>query len=122
MNTALLIYLVMQLDSIREFLVFIVAASAIVSGVTSFFMLMIALDNEADSEMYIAISRWFKRFAPIALASMVMFALIPSTKTAIYMVGGSGLVEALQSEHAQEVGVKAYRLLMKKLDEELSDD
>ena len=92
MSTALLIYWVMQLDSIRVFLVFIVAASATVSGVASFFMLMIALDNEADSEVYIAISRWSKRFASIALASMLIYTLVPSTKTAVYMVGGSGVV------------------------------
>ena len=111
----------MQLDSIRDFLFFIVVISAIASGVALFFMLMIVLDNETDSELYITISRCFKKIAPIALASMLIYTLVPSTKTAIYMVGGSGVVEILQSEQAQEVGGKAYRLLMKKLDDELKE-
>ena len=121
MNTALLIYLVMQLDSIRDLVGFILIFSLVASGVSLVFMILFVVDHDTDDKAYIAISRWFKRVAPIALASAIIFTIIPSSKTAIYMIGGAGVVEVLQSEQAQEVGGKAYRLLMKKLDEELAE-
>ena len=121
MNTALLIYLVMQLDNIRDLFGVILVFSLIMSGVALFFMILFVIDHDTDNETYIAVSRWFKRGVLIALASAIIFTVIPSTKTAIYMIGGAGVVELLQSEQAQEVGGKAYQLLMKKLNKELAE-
>ena len=121
MNTAFLIYLVMQLDTVNGLLGAIVTISLCVLSLMAFFMAMLILDNDTDEEAYKVLSQWFKKIVPVALAFSLIFTLMPSTKTAIYMTGGAGVVEILQSEQAQEVGGKAYRLLMKKLDEELEE-
>ena len=121
MSTALLIYLVMQLDSFRILFGTTLIISVSVLALLQFLKLLFVLDHNTNEEAYKNTSRWFKKIVPITLISMVFFMLIPKTETAIYMVGGAGVVELLQSEQAQEVGGKAYRLLMKKLDEELKE-
>ena len=121
MNTALLIYLVIQLDSIRILFGVILLVSVVALTLTSFFKLVFVLDGKTDNEAYKSVSRWSKKIAQIGVVAAIMFTLIPKTETATYMVGGAGVVELLQSEQAQEVGGKAYQLLMKKLDEELRE-
>ena len=72
MKTALLIYLVMQLDSILGFLWLIAIASSIALVLMLFAITMFILDDDTDNELCRVISRQLKKIAPIALSSMVM--------------------------------------------------
>ena len=129
MNTALLIYLVMQLDTAVTMIIIALIVSILVMLVSAlvyavyhdekfsgFDRTRITAEENCQKSKTIG-KRSF--YSAIVLSCLVVF--VPSTKTAIYMIGGSGVVEVLQSEQAQEVGGKAYRLLMKKLDEELAE-
>ena len=131
MNTALLIYLVMMLDTISAFF----TIAAVLSAVATVLCVIIFSTYYSDqfNDAYIdgfrkqceKNSQLAQKIGSRAFYSSIVFIFLavitPTTKTAIYMIGGSGVVKVLQSEQAQEVGGKAYRLLMKKLDEELAE-
>lgn len=57
----------------------------------------------------------------LALASLVIFALVPSQKNLLMIFGGTEAYRVLQSPEAREIGGKSLQLLNKKLDEALAD-
>lgn len=127
MNTAFLIYLVMQLDSINDVLSFFVAMTFLGMGAAIVFNVGAWLEVNDSGDKVKAEKKenldFITRIRKKAVAAFVILVLIvtltPSTKTAIYMIGGSATIEALQSEEAKEIGGKVLELLQKKLDEEL---
>lgn len=127
MSTEFLIYFVMQLDSINTVLKFFVAMTFLVTGGAITFNVVAwsgaKLEEGAtdkDKEILDSISRIRKKAVVVFITIVFITALMPTTKTAIYMIGGSATIEALQSPEAKEIGGKALELLQKKLDEELS--
>lgn len=126
MNTAFLIYLVMQLDSINNVLNFFVAMMFLFAGGAIGLNVMVWLDvnteegaTDKHKETLDIILRIRKKAVVVFIALVFITTLMPSTKTAIYMIGGSATIEVLQSPEAKEIGGKALELLQKKLDEEL---
>lgn len=127
MNTAFLIYLVMQLDSINKALegFAFLAIILVLASIGLNLMVWISVDERGDKatdkekENLDYISRIRKKVVVAFLVLVLIVTLTPTTKTAIYMIGGSATIEALQSEEAKEIGGKVLELLQKKLDEEL---
>lgn len=127
MNTAFLIYLVMQLDSISALLGLLVTVAFFMAGGAIGFNVIAWNDAsreraaEKDKEALDCIVRIRKKAVAVFIILVCITALTPNTKTAIYMIGGSATIEALQSPEAKEIGGKVLELLQKKLDEELGE-
>lgn len=125
MNTAFLIYLVMQLDSLNSALTALAALASVALVIAILFNVMIWDDvvnpilGEQDRGGLDDITSVRKKLTVLFAVLVLIATLMPSTKTAIYMIGGSATIEALQSDEAKEIGGKALELLQKKLDEEL---
>lgn len=125
MNTAFLIYMVMQLDSIN-FALYVLATLAFMALIIASFLNILIWDDvvnpimgKPDKGRLKSAVRVRKKLTAVFVGLILIAMVMPNTKTAIFMIGGSATIEVLQSPEAKEVGGKVLELLQKKLDEEL---
>ena len=119
-----LLYLFTRLDNIKEISgVFLVICAVLLVG--SFIVMTInnpdqdysrseKRDHEQAKRMFNSMKPWF-----FALLFIVMF--VPNQKAAMFIVAGTGVIEAAKTDTAQRIATKSVGVVEKYLDEMLND-
>lgn len=120
MNEALWLYAFTRLDSL---LVLFLILSIVLAFVSMGCALAAYEDDPWHSTERKALAKKLRKVWPKTSAASVFFAilmaLIPSKNDAIFIVAGTGVIEAAKSEHVQRVAGKAAAVVEKALDDYL---
>lgn len=118
------LYLFTRLDNIKEISgIFLVICAVLLTG--SFIVMTInnpdqdysrseKRDHEQAKRMFNAMKPWF-----FVLLFIVVF--VPNQKTAMFIVAGTGVVEAAKTDTAQRIASKSVGVVEKYLDEMLAE-
>lgn len=135
-----LIYLVTRLTDLKDGLSGIATVSGILLGLTLALRMLSEFLTEAnikdapleeqthnkDVALYQGIRRSTKRglwmFAPVFVLALVINMFLPTTRDAVVIAGGYGLVEAVKNERVQTLFSKSAQVASKWLDEQLNDE
>ena len=119
MNDALWLYAFTRLDAISVLFVILSAIAAFVS----FAAAMLGNEDQWYSDGNKAWARNMSKLLPKAIAAAFIFAVLatltPSKNDALFIVAGTGVIEAAKSEHVQRVAGKAAAVVEKALDDYL---
>ena len=119
MNEALWLYAFTRLDAINT----LFSILSCVFAVASIYAGLMGNEDQWRSEIYKASARRMSKLFPkTAIASAIFAVLVvltPSKNDAIFIVAGTGVIEAAKSEHVQRVAGKAAAVVEKALDDYL---
>jgi hypothetical protein len=114
MNDLFWLYLLTRLDAFKMFWM----AGAVVFGVIAIFSLICCLDSCDDEETAKNVSRAKKALA-VAFTTLGICVLIPSTSSAMFILGGATVLDAARSEPARRIAGKSVEFIERFLDEQL---
>lgn len=118
MNTEIfMLYLWTRLDVIQVTLVIALVAAVFALG---FCLIAIDFNSEFSKDKAEAWKKTAKRVIPWVVGITITLIIIPSKKDAAIIAGGWLVKEAATSEVAKTIGERTYKLIVGKLDEELS--
>lgn len=122
MNELFLLYLLTRLNEVKELIAFCVLVYLIfVFGVGFFMFIRYAVDDEIGEpfkkSMYPILGMW-----KIMLLCTVINALIPNKESAMFIIAGTGVIEAAKSDTAQRLANKSVNVVEKYLDEMLKEE
>lgn len=129
MNEILMLYLWTRLDAIQLFLVLSSTFGVVFCVVVFIFTAnpphkygwISDKDFEQIKELRKKLSNYAKRIFLLIPVLIVVLVLLPTKKDSVIIAGGWLAKEVSQSEIAQTIGDKTYRLITGKLDEALAE-
>ena len=120
MNEALWLYAFTRLDSIKGLLGFSLAVLTVMAAISG---ILIATAAHSDWGSDIRTNTVAKPIFKVSLRVLLIVAalqvLLPNKNDAIFIVAGTGVIEAAKSEHVQQVAGKAAAVVEKALDDYL---
>lgn len=112
-----ILYLLMILENLQEWLKIIAIATGVLGGVTIFIRGVIYLDYSETS----VFNKPVKWLVAICLATSLIATLIPSKKDMAIIAAAGVTYNVVTSDAAKEIGGKGIQLLNNKLDEMLTE-
>lgn len=115
------LYLFTRLDNIKEFAVFGFVATALIFAVAFVGTLINSPERDYEKEGHDKCKRIGDKVKWWAVAFMLIIIFVPSQKAAMFIVAGTGVVEAAKTDTAQRIASKSVGVVEKYLDEMLAE-
>lgn len=119
MASFFVLYLLMILENVQAYLVWVAVGTGVIGAVTLFFRAIASLDH-AEDEKWKIFNKHIKWLVGICLTCALLANLIPSKQDMAIIKGGI-TYNVVTSDKAAELGVKSVELMNKKLEQMLAD-
>lgn len=120
MNEALWLYAFTRLDSIKDLLLFSMFVLTLMAAISGVITATTAQSDWPGDKRSNAVARpVLKVSLPVLFVVSILQVMTPSKDDAIFIVAGTGVIEAAKSEHVQRVAGKAAAVVEKALDDYL---
>lgn len=120
-NEAFLLYLFTRLDAVG----IISLMSTVILGVVLLIAFFIKIDSDPDSQYekksYNRASGVIDKTKWWFVLALAVTALTPSQKSAMFIIAGTGVIEAAKTDTAQRIATKSVGVIEKYLDEALAE-
>ena len=121
MSDTFLLYLLTRLDAIKDVITFLLVVGGTVYAAALLWFAISYVENFGDEEVQGLKIYLFWSLIPLIAFAFLQVA-IPSKKDAMFIVGGSAVLEAAKSDTAQRVASKSVQMVEKYLDEQLKGE
>lgn len=120
MASFFVLYLLMILENIQAYLVWVAAGTGVIGAVTLFFRAICSLDHK-DNEGWKVFNKHVKWLIGLCLSCALLANLIPSKQDMAIIAAGGITYNVVTSDKAAELGAKSVELMNKKLEQMLAD-
>lgn len=121
MNDMFFLYLITRLDAIKDVITLFLIVGGTVYAAGLLWFAISYVENFGDEEVQGLKQYLFWSLIPLIFFAFVQVA-IPSKKDAMFIAGGSAVLEAAKSDTAQRVASKSVQMVEKYLDEQLKGE
>lgn len=120
MASFFVLYLLMILENVQDYLVGVAIIAGVVSGITVFFRGISAIDHR-DNPAYTIFNKHVKWLVGICMVAALLANLIPTKQDMAIIAAGGITYNVVTSDKAAELGAKSVELMNKKLEQMLAD-